>query len=63
MSKSKKRFDTPKKWSAHGPGLMQEDAGGYFVYLRDYDTLLWAYKGALLQLDRAAKLVKSLKTP
>ena len=61
MAKSKMRFNTPLIWTAHKERVMREDAGGGFVRLHDYNELLYAYRGALVQLDRAAKRIAELK--
>lgn len=63
MSKSKNRFTNPKRWKplATGYAAMQQDADGNFILIDDYQKLLFAYGGALCQLDSAAILVKSLK--
>lgn len=63
MSKSKTRFSNPEKWkpiASNHPTMMQ-DAQGTWVRIDDYQKLLLAYRGALVQLDRAAKLVSTLK--
>ncbi len=60
MAKSKTRFNKPRAWTPHAPGVMAEDAAGGWVRVHDYNELLRAYKGALFQLDRAAKRVAGL---
>ena len=61
MSKSKMRFNTPRTWTAHAERVMREDASGGFVQLHNYNELLYAYRGALVQLDRAAKRIAEIK--
>ena len=39
---------------------MAEDVAGGWVRLHDYNELLLAYRGALCQLDRAAKRVATM---
>lgn len=61
MAKSKMRFNTPRIWTAHAERVMREDDGGGWVRLHDYNELLCAYRGALVQLDRAAKRIAEMK--
>ena len=63
MAKSKVVFNTPQTWTALEERVMREDVGGGFVLLQDYKALLRAYKGALVQLDRAAKRIATIKNP
>ena len=61
MAKSKIRFNTPRIWTAHEERVMREDDCGGWVRLHDYNELLYAYRGALAQLDRAAKRIAGMK--
>lgn len=61
MAKSKIRFNTPRIWTAHAERVMREDDCGGWVRLHDYNELLYAYRGALAQLDRAAKRIGPLE--
>ena len=61
MAKSKIRFNTPRIWTAHAERVMREDDCGGWVRLHDYNELLYAYRGALAQLDRAAKRIAGMK--
>lgn len=61
MAKSKMRFNTPRIWTARAECVMREDDGGGWVRLHDYNELLYAYRGALVQLDRAAKRIAWMK--
>ncbi len=58
MSKSKTRFNNPRryKWSPM-PSTMQCDLNGQWVSYEQYNLLNMAYKGALYQLDEAGKHV------
>ena len=60
MAKSKTRFNKPRTWTPHAPRVMAEDVAGGWVRLHDYNELLLAYRGALCQLDRAAKRVATM---
>ena len=60
MAKSKTRFNKPRTWAPHAPRVMAEDVAGGWVRLHDYNELLRAYRGALYQLDRAAKRVATM---
>lgn len=66
MSKSKKRFSQPQRWAAEASrsGLyacMTATPSGGYVRMSDYEELRRAYVGALVQLDRASRLVAELK--
>lgn len=54
------RFNMPRTWAAERHNVMREEVGGGFVRLHDYNELLVAYKGALAQLDRAAKRIADM---
>ena len=60
MAKSKTRFNKPRTWTPDAPRVMAEDVAGGWVRLHDYNELLLAYRGALCQLDRAAKRVATM---
>lgn len=60
MAKSKKRFDNPMRWENRNVGMRQNPSGKYVAH-DDYEGLRLAYRFALMQLDRAARLVGKLK--